>query len=136
MAEESFVISRFLAKFSKVCSRKIFVIYKSRKKKSFKLAKVKKSKNQITKQLDQGAKTDEVNVKLRLSMLKPLHVGWVVEFYNQMSSTKGRKKSSKVGGEQLELRMQFALGQNHPSIHFMILKGRTDEADDEGNDSD
>ena len=30
-AEETFVISRFLAKFAKVCSREIFVIYKSRK---------------------------------------------------------------------------------------------------------
>ena len=28
---ESFAISRFLAKFAKVCSREIFVIYKSRK---------------------------------------------------------------------------------------------------------
>ena len=31
-AEETFVISRFLVKFAKVCSREIFVIYKSRKK--------------------------------------------------------------------------------------------------------
>ena len=50
-AEETFAISRFLAQFAKVCSREIFVIYKPRnlfsrkKKKSFRLAKVKKSKN-------------------------------------------------------------------------------------------
>ena len=31
LAEESLAISRFLAQFAKVCSRKIFVIYKSRK---------------------------------------------------------------------------------------------------------
>ena len=31
LAEESFAISRFLAQFTKVCSREIFVIYKSRK---------------------------------------------------------------------------------------------------------
>ena len=30
-AEESFAISRFLAQFAKVCSREIFVIYKSPK---------------------------------------------------------------------------------------------------------
>ena len=30
-ADESFAISRFLAQFAKVCSREIFVIYKSRK---------------------------------------------------------------------------------------------------------
>ena len=60
-------------------------------------------------------KTDEVNVKLRLTMLKLLHAERVVK----MSSAKG-KKSSKVGGEQLELRMQFALRV---------------EADDEGDKS-
>ena len=43
-AEETFAISRFLAKFAKVCSREIFFIYKSQKfilakKKSFRLAK-------------------------------------------------------------------------------------------------
>ena len=38
-AEETFAISRFLAKFAKVCSREIFVIYKSRK---FILARKKK----------------------------------------------------------------------------------------------
>ena len=51
LKEETFAISRFLAQFAKVCSREIFVIYKSRKfilakkNKSFRLAKVKKSKN-------------------------------------------------------------------------------------------
>ena len=73
---------------------------------------------------------------IRLSILKPLHTGWVVEFYNEMSLAKG-KKSSKVGGEQLKLRMQFALGANHPSIRFIILIGYLRaEADDEGDESD
>ena len=58
-------------------------------------------------------------------MLKPLHAGWVVEFYNEVSSAKGEKKSSELGVEQLELQMQFALGANHPSIRLMILKGRS-----------
>ena len=31
LTEETFAISRFLAKFAKVCSREIFVIYESRK---------------------------------------------------------------------------------------------------------
>ena len=31
LKEETFAISRFLEKFAKVCSRKIFVFYKSRK---------------------------------------------------------------------------------------------------------
>ena len=61
---------------------------------------------------------------IRLPMLKPLHAGWVVEFYNEMSSVKG-KKLSKVGEEKLEFQIKFALGANHPSIRFMILKGRS-----------
>ena len=36
---------------------------------------------------------------------------WVVEFYNEMSSAKGTK-SSKMGGEQLDLPLLFALGAN------------------------
>ena len=33
----------------------------------------------------------EVNVNLRLSTLKPLHAGWVIEFYNEMASAKEKK---------------------------------------------
>ena len=52
-------------------------LFSRKKKKSFRLAKVKKSKNL---NLDEGAKTDEVNVKIRLFTLKPLHAGWIVKF--------------------------------------------------------
>ena len=31
----------------------------------------------------------DVVVKLRLSTLKPLHAGWVSDFYNEMTSSKG-----------------------------------------------
>jgi hypothetical protein len=46
--------------------------------------------NQISKQLDEGVEIDAVDVKLRLSTLKPLHAQWVVDFYNEMTSSKGK----------------------------------------------
>ena len=46
--------------------------------------------NQISKQLDEGVKVDSVDVKLQLTTLKPLHAQWVVDFYNEMTSSKGK----------------------------------------------
>ena len=40
-------------------------------------------RNQILKQLDEGVNIDAVDVKLRLTTLKPLHAQWVVDFYNK-----------------------------------------------------
>ena len=44
---------------------------------------------QITRQLGEGLKIDEVDVKLHLTILKPLHAQWIVDFYNEMTSSKG-----------------------------------------------
>eukprot|EP00794_Sanderia_malayensis_P013334 gene13334-14712_t len=46
---------------------------------------------QITKQLQEGNKLENVDVKLRLSTLKPLHAGWLVALYNEMTSAKGKE---------------------------------------------
>jgi len=34
---------------------------------------------------------EDVDVKLRLSTLKPIHAGWIVDFYNYITSEEGRK---------------------------------------------
>ena len=34
---------------------------------------------------------DEIDIKLRLSLLKPLHAGWLVNFYNHMTSGDAKK---------------------------------------------
>ena len=47
--------------------------------------------DQITEQLESGKALEDVDVKLRLSILKPLHAGWVVDFYNYMTSADGKK---------------------------------------------
>ena len=46
--------------------------------------------NQISKQLDESVNIDAVDVKLRLTTLKPLHAQWVVDFYNEMTTVKGK----------------------------------------------
>ena len=44
---------------------------------------------QQPKQLAKGIKLDETNVKLLLSTLKPLHAGWMVDFYMEMTTLNG-----------------------------------------------
>ena len=45
--------------------------------------------SEITKQMDGGKSVEEIDVKLHLDRLKPLHAEWLVELYNQMK-TKGK----------------------------------------------
>ena len=45
---------------------------------------------EIHKQLVEGKEIDQVDVVLRLSVLKPLHAKWIVEFYDDMTSGKGK----------------------------------------------
>ena len=41
--------------------------------------------DQVSAQLQKGVPIDEIDIKLRLSLLKPLHAGWIVDFYNYMT---------------------------------------------------
>ena len=34
---------------------------------------------------------DDIKVSFRLSRMKPLHAGWLIEFYNHMTTPKGRE---------------------------------------------
>ena len=47
--------------------------------------------HQVSTQLDKGVPIDEIDIKLRLSLLKPLHAGWLVNFYNHMTSGDAKK---------------------------------------------
>ena len=42
-------------------------------------------------QLHKGIAIDEIDIKLRLSLLKPLHAEWLVDFYNHMTSGAAKK---------------------------------------------
>ena len=46
---------------------------------------------EIMKQLDSGKNTDEIEVKLLLSKLKPLHASWLIELYKHFTSTAGKE---------------------------------------------
>ena len=45
---------------------------------------------QVRAQLDKGVNIDEIEIELRLSLMKPFYAGWLVDFYNHMTS--GEKK--------------------------------------------
>ena len=47
--------------------------------------------DQISEELQSGTTLKEVNVKLRLSVLKPLHAGQAVDFYNFIISAGGKE---------------------------------------------
>ena len=46
---------------------------------------------QIIQALDAGQKRDSVDIKLKLSIIKPLHAKWVIELYKEMTSGDGRE---------------------------------------------
>jgi len=47
--------------------------------------------DQISKQLDAGKAIEEVDVRLQLTMLKPLHAEWLTELYNHMTKPEGKE---------------------------------------------
>ena len=46
---------------------------------------------EITRLLDAGTKLDDIEVKLKLTILKPLHASWIIDFFNHMTSTEGKQ---------------------------------------------
>ena len=42
-------------------------------------------------QLGTGVEIDDIQVGLQLIKLKPVHACWIVEFYNHVSTPKGKK---------------------------------------------
>lgn len=45
---------------------------------------------QITMQLDEGKLFHDIDIPLKLSILKPLHAQWLVDLFNQMTKSDGR----------------------------------------------
>ena len=46
---------------------------------------------EIHRQLDAGIPFEEADVKLRRSVMKPIHAHWMIELYNHMTTRKGKK---------------------------------------------
>ena len=41
--------------------------------------------------MDDGLELDSVGIELKLSIIKPLHAKWMMEVYNEMTSTEGKE---------------------------------------------
>ena len=47
--------------------------------------------DQISLQLEKGVPIDEIDIKLHLSLMKPLHTEWITNFYNHMATPELKK---------------------------------------------
>ena len=65
----------------------------------------------LSKQPEKGIKLDEADVKLLLSTLKPLHAGWLVDFYNEMTTPNG-VETIKSGWRASCIQDAITLGSN------------------------
>ena len=57
--------------------------------------------DQVIRALDEDKDIKDIEVSLKLSIVKPLHAKWLIEMYNHMTSYEGRDvrlKGSKVAG--------------------------------------
>ena len=50
---------------------------------------------QVTQALDTGKEIDEIEVPLKLSILKHLHANWLLEMFNHMTEEDARKVCMK-----------------------------------------
>ena len=41
--------------------------------------------------MDAGQELDSIDIKLQLSIIKPLHAKWIIELYNEMTSEDSRE---------------------------------------------
>ena len=51
----------------------------------------------VTKQLESGKSLDDIEVDLRLTVVKPLHAQWLVDMYNYFSTAPGNNKKMEEG---------------------------------------
>ena len=47
--------------------------------------------NQVRQQLDEGREVEQIEVKLTLTTLKPIHAKWLADFYNHMTTPEGEQ---------------------------------------------
>lgn len=50
---------------------------------------------EVQKQMESGNSTDEIEVDLRLSVLKPLHATWLVSLYNHLTGSVEKRHIAK-----------------------------------------
>ena len=81
------------------------------------LTKKKKAFVTYSKQLEAGNQLEDIEVDLRLSVLKPLHAQWLVDVYNYFSTEEGREiilKGWKKAGIQAVIDGSVVLPPENP----------------------
>ena len=51
--------------------------------------------SEVQKQMESGTSHDEIEVDLRLSVLKPLHATWLVSLFDLVTSSVGKRHIAK-----------------------------------------
>ena len=51
--------------------------------------------DQVKSELDKGKSVDEIDISMKLSVLKPLHAKWLIDLYNYMTPPAGQAVSLK-----------------------------------------
>ena len=46
---------------------------------------------QIVTEMNKGIEVEQIDIKMKLSIMKPLHASWLIELYNYMTSSAGRE---------------------------------------------
>lgn len=50
---------------------------------------------EVQRQLDSGTSFEDIAVDLRMSVIKPLHAGWLVALYDYLTGAEGRRSIFK-----------------------------------------
>ena len=45
---------------------------------------------QVHRQLNEGVPLDQIDIKMQLTTLKPLHASWIIDMYNELTTEAGR----------------------------------------------
>ena len=72
--------------------------------------------SEVLKEMDKGKEVDAIEIKLKLSVMKPLHATWLIDLYNHLTSPEGQEiciKGWKVSGIYDAVNMTSA---NLPSL--------------------
>ena len=85
---------------------------------------------EVTKQLDNDKSTEEIEVKLLLSKLKPFHVSWLIDLYNHFTSQAGREVVAngwKAAG--ITDAIEKGSASLEPPVSYTHLRAHETEAD-------
>ena len=97
---------------------------------------------QIADEMDKGIQLEDIDIKLRISILKPLHAKWMVEVFNLMTSQAGREVISngwKAAGITEAIKKGLSWLESldpFQSIDPLVELDETVDQSDQVNDSD